>query len=113
MYKSKLIIGVLIMLGHFTSKAQTVILINGEPTKVILEGTEIDTILETQHQVYMKGFDTEVPNKMKKSSLKKVPSARAATGSPRDIHYYITGINFNRTDKKETDIPELELQLEE
>ncbi len=109
MYKSNLIIALLISLFHLTSRGQTVILINGEPTKVILEGTEIDTILETKNQVYMKGYDTDVPNKLKKSSLKKVPAVRASIDGITVNHYYITGINFNRIDQIEsTDPSELE-----
>lgn len=41
--------------------AQTVVLINGEPTKVLLEKTTIIDALYDDVSDYLKGFDTNIP----------------------------------------------------
>ena len=114
MFKSVFIIATLISGFSLTAQSQTVILINGAPTEVILDGTEIDTVLGTDNQAYMKGFDSEVPNKMRKSTLKKMPTQRASIGHKVIKKYYITGIDFNRTDDSEMNTPsELRSRIEE
>lgn len=41
--------------------AQTVILLNGEPTKVILKETSIVEVLDDDVSDYMNGYDTTLP----------------------------------------------------
>lgn len=50
--------------------AQKVILINGEPTEVILSGAEIQSIVSTQLKNYMEAYGQEVDDNFVKSLVR-------------------------------------------
>lgn len=59
---NKLIAVTLIMISG-TLQAQTVILINGEPTEVVLQHSEIVEVMPSDVSDHMKEYDTTIPAK--------------------------------------------------
>ena len=51
---------ILLMITLVTAEAQTVILINGQPTKVILKGKEIQEIVNANIQNYLQSFESDL-----------------------------------------------------
>ncbi len=59
-----------VFLNNDSITAQQVILINGEPTEVILDGEQIQSIVSTQLKNYMEAYGQEVDDTFVKTLVK-------------------------------------------
>ncbi len=81
------VIGLLQLFALESMTAQSIILVNGEPTKVILENTDIAEVIPADLSDYMKDFDNFAPteNYFQKLPLIRVKPIYANTNDRESI----------------------------